>query len=109
MNDEIRTLARITTQLAQSLLPLDYAFSDRAELPPGFREKLAVSHCLAHAAMLHLHLAKAKDQGSSERSDALINHAQELLNILDLCSRDADIQVKGLDPILAVSSPDIFK
>ena len=65
------------------------------------REKLAVSHCLAHAAMLHLHLAKS--QGSAEKSEALINHAQELLNILELCSRDVDTQLKILDPILAVS------
>ena len=101
VDDEIRVIARITTQFAQSLMPLDYAFSDVSVLPEGYREKLAVSHCLAHAAMLHLHLAKGPV--TAERSAALVNHAQEVHNILDLCSKAAFDQVHALDPVLAVS------
>ena len=78
---------------------------------------LIVTHCLAHASMINLHsilIATAESANASEQSvTASIEHASEIITILELISRSdrmysnlslENTHVVTPDPILAVSA-----
>ncbi|KAH8115853.1 hypothetical protein DFH11DRAFT_1506802, partial [Phellopilus nigrolimitatus] len=103
---DMQALALITTVFAQELTALDQL--DSNIYSAGVRQTLFVVHGLAHATMIQLHDVRASlaSSGDIASSNATLEHASEVVSILELASNsgfEEKTSIGLVDPVHAVS------
>ncbi|EJD05338.1 uncharacterized protein FOMMEDRAFT_144935 [Fomitiporia mediterranea MF3/22] len=107
LEPEVQRLAHITSQFAQGLIPLDQL----GDVADDIRVILAITHGIAHTSMIHLH--RARPSATPGSSGASLQHANEILAILEFISsrtneNEGDARNVVPDPILAASTTPVI-
>lgn len=102
---DMQSLARVITQFARSLIPLD---SVKAQVQSGETVRLLfLVHSLTHSAMLQLYNARTVSAAEGDLRDAnvCLVHAVKILNVLEALAEGTNNgAMPVLDPIIGVRS-----